>query len=301
MKQLNPIGSSLYSILIYAFSALLSTFLWVGQWKAAVIRVNLAAFHLHPYLGRAFLIRWYFSLSRNLLRYLFGWLETPIQIRPRDRGKLQTLAIRPSLLLTSHFHHWEALASWLGKKGVPLLGSARPISSSLAQGFLDGLRRRSAVKVVSDRVLLTALNHLKAGRCFGILWDQFSRQSRHSTPLFGMSAAMDPLPEILVRRYSPVVIAGFLLPTGVLRLVQIHPEGRSLPSSHRLSRRYHRVLEIVVRAHPTSWYGLSHARLKDVLAYPNSRDVSRETSEPSGAFSSNVSRETMAEKRRINS
>lgn len=238
------------------------------------------------------MLAWYFCLTRDVLRFLFGYLEVPIRIRPRDRAKLINLRSFASLLLTAHFHHWEGLAAWLGENGVSLLGSARNLSSPLAQFLLDRLRRRKGVAVVSTQVLPTALAHLKDGHCFGILWDQFSRQSRHSSLLFGAQAAMDPLPEILVRRHAPSVYVGFLLPTGVFRLVLIHSAGMPLPSPSRLSFRYHRVLETVVRAHPSYWYGLCHARLKDTLRYPGGRIVSRETSSRLEPFLSNVSRET---------
>lgn len=266
--------------------------LWSFRWKAGVIKTNLAVFGL-PHKGiPRFLLTWYFCLTRDILRYLFGYLEVPIRVRLRDRAKLTNLGSSASLLLTAHFHHWEALAAWLRENGVFLLGSARNLSSPLAQSLLNLLRRRTGVAVVSTQVLPKALAHLKAGHCFGILWDQFSRQSRHSSLLFGMTAAMDPLPEILVRRHAPSVFVGFLLPTGVFRLVQIHFAGKALPSSSRLSYRYHRVLETVVRAYPAYWYGLCHARLKDTLDYPGGRIVSRETSSRPPSFLSNVSRET---------
>lgn len=103
---------------------------------------------------------------------------------------------------------------------------------------------------------------------------------------------MDPLPEVLVRRYRPAVMAGFLLPDGTLRLVNLLPSGSALPDPTRLSRRYHRVLEAVVRAYPTYWYGLCHARFKDTIGYPGGRIVSRETSRQKRRVKPHVSRET---------
>lgn len=104
---------------------------------------------------------------------------------------------------------------------------------------------------------------------------------------------MDPLPEVLIRRRRPAVMAGFLLPNGVLRLVPLLAAGAALPDPARLSRRYHRVLETVVRAYPTYWYGLCHARFKDTVAYPGGSRVSRETSRLPAPARSHVSRETV--------
>lgn len=103
---------------------------------------------------------------------------------------------------------------------------------------------------------------------------------------------MDPLPETLVRRLGPEVFVSFLLPSGEVRIVSIHPPGSSLPNPGRLSSRYHRLLELVVRAHPTLWYGLCHARFKDTLNYGSATFVSRETFSPASVSDPYVSRET---------
>ena len=148
--------------------------------------------------------------------------------------------------------------------------------------------------MVTEDILARALSHLRAGHCFGILWDQYSPLHRHVSPFFGIPAAMDPLPEILVRRLAPAVMAGFLLPDGTLRLVPLLKAGSALPDPSRLSRRFHRVLETLLRAHPTYGYGLCHARFKDTVSYPGRGRVSRETSRPTIHDSGRqVSRETL--------
>lgn len=266
--------------------------LWCIRWKARVIQINLKACGIVPRSGPFFLIGFYFNLSRYFLRFLLGHFTQPIVIRPQDTGKLKALRISPSIFLTGHFHYWEALAAWLHGNAVPILGSARPLSSSVAQKVLEGLRRRLGVPVISHSVLTHAQAHLKAGRCFGILWDQFSRQSRFSSPLFGVPAAMDPLPDILIRRYSPAVWVGFLLPDGVFRLIEIQNPGRPLSNPEKLGRRYHRLLEKVIRANPGSWYGLCHARFKDSISYASGQNVSRETFSQFRPLEAKVSRET---------
>jgi hypothetical protein len=56
-----------------------------------------------------------------------------------------------------------------------------------------------------------------------------------------------------------------------------------------LARRYHRVLEVLVRRHPTWWYGLAHRRFKEALNLSSPAKVSRETSAGKEVM---VSRET---------
>lgn len=273
-------------------SCLLASLLFLLRWKAQMLSINGARLGLGRHLAPAFLFLWYFRLSRDLLGSLSGKPGVIIRLRPQDGAKFRVLQSQPSLFLTGHFHNWEALAAWMARQGVPLLGAARPLSSPLFDSLLARLRKRTGVPVVTRNILSAALAHLHAGRCFGVLWDQYSPLRRHTTPLFGIPAAMDPLPEVLVRRRRPAVIAGFLLPDGTLRLVPLQRAGSDLPDPSRLSRRYHRVLETVVRAHPTYWHGLCHARFKDTLTYPGGRQVSRETLRPLTLSRAHVSRET---------
>jgi lauroyl/myristoyl acyltransferase len=219
-------------------------------------------------MGRFSRLGWYQHLAQAFCDSLLGRTPHNFHIRPQDQAKFQVLRSRPSLFLTGHFHNWEALAGWMVRQGVPLLGSARPLTSPLFNNLLSRLRKRNGVPVVTRNILPRSLSHLRAGKCFGILWDQYSPLHRHCSSFFGLPAAMDPLPEILVRRIRPSVTAGFVLPDGTLRLVPLMTAGASLPDPVRLSRRFHRVLETVIRAHPTYWYGLCHARFKDRISYP---------------------------------
>lgn len=281
----------------YSVCLVLATGLWCARWKTRTIRLNLKVWERSnsaPTSTRSnsFLFRWYLALTRDACRVLLGHHEIPLRVRPRDRRKWDRLRLSPSLFLTGHFHNWEALASWMSRSGIPLLGSARRLSSPWAEARLRKLRLRNQVPVVSEQVLPRALSHLRSGGCFGILWDQFSPYSRHTSLLFGQPATMDPLPETLVRRLAPEVFVGFLLPSGEVRIFSILPPGSSLPNPGRLSSRYHRLLELVVRAHPTHWYGLCHARFKDTLDYGSDAFVSRETLEKISASGPYVSRET---------
>jgi lauroyl/myristoyl acyltransferase len=276
------------------FSFLLALGLFLSGWKARILQINLRLLFSPsssptPRFSR---FLWYRHLAQALCESLRGRTAGRIHLRPQDASKFQVLRSQPTLFLTAHFNNWEALAGWMTRQGIPLLGAARPLRSPLFDTLLARLRGRHGVPVVTRDILPRALAHLRAGRCFGILWDQYSPLHRHSSPFFGRPAAMDPLPEILVRRIRPAVMAGFLLPDGTWRLMQLMPAGTPLPDPARLSRRFHRALEAVVRAHPTYWFGLCHARFKDTVTYPGRRKVSRETLAPKPFSSQKVSRET---------
>ena len=100
---------------------------------------------------------------------------------------------------------------------------------------------------------------------------------------------MDPLPLFLVRHRAVPVFFGVLLPGGTLRMIQLADPARTSNPYRHLPRRYHRVLECLIRAYPDRWYGLAHGRFQGWVDYANPLHVSRETSTPPGVM---VSRET---------
>jgi hypothetical protein len=290
-------GLFILRLVIYPFSALLAAMLWAFRWKARTLILHLNVFQPPlPYRTwfhrELFLLSWNFNLSLDLVRFLVGRYGKPIRMRPRDAKRLQELRSAPSLFLTAHFHHWEALSGWLIRNQVPVVGAARKLQHSLAQRLLVLLRGRMGVQVVDENVLPFALQHLGSGKCFGLLWDQYSPHHRHQSVFFGLPAAMNPLPEILVRRCRPRVWVGFLLPDGTFRLAAIQSSKMAARSPHILSRRYHRILELVISRHPAYWYGLCHARFKGSLPYLPGRNRSQSFISPDSVFIDLVSRET---------
>ena len=293
------IQNYLYKVYFGLVSLPFAAGLYIVGWKASVIRSNTALCSLpHPWLR----FRLYQHAARDLMRLFFGRLEIPIRIRPQDAAKLKILKSSPSLFLTAHFHNWELMGSWMTRQGVPLLSGAKPMAWVPAQSLLDRMRRRLSMKVIYRDIPRSAARHLSAGGCFGFLWDQRVPHSETSTPFFGHTVAVDPLPLFLLRRQSVPVHFGALLPNGTFRVISLldttrprSPErgGRSperiANSQDRVARRYHRVLEVLVRRHPSYWYGLAHRRFRDAIPARPDSGVSRETLAAPGLM---VSRET---------
>lgn len=197
----------------------LALLLGLMGWKREILRINVRSCGL-PWSFR-FQARWYYSAARDFLSAVFNCPGPPIHVRPRDLEKLEYLKREPTLFLTAHVHNWERLAAWMPGQGIPLLGAARALSSPLFDRLLTWIRARYGIPVVTRNILSGAQSHLRNGGCFGVLWDQHSPLSRRTAMFFGMPVAMDPLPEILLRRYRPRVVVGFLLPSGCFRLVEI--------------------------------------------------------------------------------
>jgi lauroyl/myristoyl acyltransferase len=197
----------------------------------------------------------------------------PTRLHSRTPAALESLREGPILLLTAHFCNWEAQAAAWRRHGVPLLGAARPLRGAISQTILTKLRKRHDIVVVSGSVPRAALRHLDSGGCFGLLWDQHAARSARPGAFAGVPVALDPLPFFLLDRRPCPVHFGVLLPGGTLRLLPLL--SRFNPGwEDRLARRYHRVLEVLVRRHPACWHGALHARFKMVEAYPGHREKS---------------------------
>jgi hypothetical protein len=262
------------------FAARLAPLFALSGVRSRIIARN---FHLtgfpHP---RFFRLRLGFHLTRDLLSLILpGNLPHP-RLHPRSRAALKVLRggpKLPSLLLTAHFGNWEAQAAAWRRHGVPLLGAARPLKGAIPQSLLSGIRNRHDIRVTSGAVPRAALRHLDSGGCFGLLWDQHAPDSVRPGTFCGVPVALNPLPFFLLARRPCPVYFGALLPDGTLRLIPLLTPSRAHAAGweDRLARRYHRVLETLVRRHPTRWYGVLHARFKTVGAYPGHREDKERT------------------------
>lgn len=280
----------LYKLYLGLLAFPLITGLIVVGWKRDKLRLNSELCGI-PYSFR-FRLRFYRSLVLDLLQFFHGRYAGELRMRSRDEKKWRRLGTGPGLFLTAHFHNWELLGAWMTRQGIPLLSGARPLANAWSQALLIRLRRRLRMKVVFQNLPRSALRHLQSGQCFALLWDQRVERSNTRAPLFGHNLLLDPLPEFLDRHASAPAYFGVLLPDGTLRVLQLLGSMSSpSPSSNRtLARRYHRVLELLVRTHPSSWYGLAHGRFQNRPDMRSRIHVSRETSVAPEVM---VSRETL--------
>ena len=251
----------------FLFAAILVPFLRLSGFRNRVVKRNL---ELMKWRG-GFLLRW--KLDFNALRDLTAlFLGAAPKTLPDSRTKIRLQEMRdgPCMLLTAHFHNWEQLGSLLRHEGVSLLAAARPLKNAWAERLLSRMRARIEVSTVSQSVPRAALKHLDAGGCFALLWDQHAPGPECSDFFFGLPVQMNPLPIFILNHRPCPVYFGVLLPKGGLRLIPLLTRFEA-NAERKLMRRYHRVLETLVRAHPELWYGFYHARFKNIASYPGHR------------------------------
>jgi lauroyl/myristoyl acyltransferase len=259
----------------------LALLLYIGGWKRRILLENAQRCGIRQPFFR---LRFCIHAALDFIRLAHGRYGQTIRIRPQDTEKLKKLKSAPAIYLTAHFHHWEMMGAWMTAQGIALLSAARPMSHPYAQRLLLRMRSRLSLVTVSDRIPRKALHHLEQGGCFGMLWDQRAQDASVRAAFFGQPLGVDPLPLFLLRHRSVAVWFGTMLPDGTLRLLLLADPSATLsdsPTSTRLARRYHRVLEVLIRKHPTWWYGMAHRRFLESPPFP-SPGVSRETLMASG-------------------
>jgi lauroyl/myristoyl acyltransferase len=264
-----------YRFYIGLGSWLIALSLYIGGWKKAVLLENARRCRVNPTLFR---IRWYAHAASDLLRFLHGSYGRMFRVRPQDQDKLKKLKSASSLFLTAHFHNWELMGGWLVRQGVPLLSAARPMAQAWAQSRLATFRSRISSRVVEKEVPRAALRHLNQGGCFALLWDQRAARSTVRARLFGVPLGMDPLPPFLIRHRACAIWFGVVLPGGTFRLLLLSPADSASsggPSPEQIARRYHRILELLIRRHPTWWYGMAHRRFLEAPSPDLNRTGSR--------------------------
>ncbi|MBW8888943.1 MAG: lysophospholipid acyltransferase family protein [Fibrobacteres bacterium] len=274
----------------------LGLLLYIGGWKRRILRENVQRCGIRQPFFR---LRFCTHAALDFVRLTHGRYGQTIRTRPQDAEKLKKLKSAPAVFLTAHFHHWELMGAWMTAQGIGLLSAARPMAHQYAQRLLIRMRSRLGLATVSDRIPRRALHHLEHGGCFGMLWDQRAQASSVRAAFFDQPLGVDPLPLFLLRHRSVEVWFGTLLPDGTFRLLLLAAPTASPSVSltpARLARRYHRVLEVLIRMHPTWWYGMAHRRFLESPPLKSLAGVSRETSAGTGdgwrENSRTVSRET---------
>jgi hypothetical protein len=270
---------------LLVLSSILAALFAASGLRSRILRHNFQIIKLRA--PKFYRIRLGFHLAYDFLSLILPGSLPVVRLHPRSAvpgGSLDALRSGPSLLLTAHFGNWEAQAAAWGRLGVRLLGAARPLRSRIAHNVLARLRARHGIHVVTTAVPRTALRHIHPPQnsspftpnvpgCFGILWDQHAPQSTRPGSFFGEPVSLNPLPFFLLERNPCPVYFGVLLPGGTMRLVPLlarFDQGWE----NRLARRYHRVLETLVRRYPTHWHGALHARFKMTRVYVGHRGKS---------------------------
>ena len=257
----------------------LASFAWLMGWRNGVLRRQLQIISRNHGASRA---ASRISVTRRVKRFallnqaardLLDLLLVPnkahgLTLHPASASELAALQKGPALFLTAHFHNWEFLGSWLTRQGVPLKAIAKPLAQGWAQRLITSQRKKLQLSIFerkgddfsSARFFRQVLAHTQSGGVVGMLWDQHPPGAHDIGKFWGAPVKLDPLPGFLIKHVPMPVFFGALLPNGEVRLIRLIAKGQPF---EKLTRRYHRCLEVLIAMHPHYAYTLLHRRFRD--------------------------------------
>lgn len=169
-----------------------------------------------------------------------------------------------AILVVAHLGNWEIGGIALSKQGFPLSSVARPLTNSMLNSFLVGVRTREKQVIIGKyNASQRMAAELKANRLLALLVDQHAGSKGIWVDFFGRPASTVKSAAILSLRYgSPIVPIKVFRENGYHKLVVADP---ILPSSElsveQLTQIYTKRIEKFIRENPEQWLWL-HKRWK---------------------------------------
>lgn len=165
-----------------------------------------------------------------------------------------------ALVITAHYGNWELLGRVLVASGYPLTVVARDSDDPTQAGFINGIRQRGGLGIISrGEPASRLLEALKENQLLGILPDQNTIESPVFVPFFGKLASTAPGVALLALRTGCPVIPGFAVREGRRwRLeaedpVELPTEGRLMDRILKVTADYSKVIEEQIRRRPEQW------------------------------------------------
>ncbi len=200
----------------------------------------------------------FFWLQRARAERLDELVVFPEEVRQslqdlRERG-------RGGILISAHFGNWELLGRILTARGFPLSVVARDSDDPLQAGFVNSIRARGGMGIISrGEPASRMLEVLRRNEFLGILPDQNTVSDPVFVPFFGRLASAAPGVALLAIRSGSPVVPGFVTRTPGGWRVDTYPEV-PVPDSGPLKERilqvtaaYTAVIEEQIRRHPEQW------------------------------------------------
>lgn len=167
---------------------------------------------------------------------------------------------RGCILITAHYGNWEMLGARLVLEGLEMNVLARSADDSLTDRFINGIRSRVGLKVLSrGGSLIPVLRALKRNEVVGILLDQ-NFVNGIFVDFFGRPAATATGPAELAIRTGAPVVSGFIeRQADNTHLARFEPI--ELPSTagdyeenvRAATQVFTKVIEDAVRRRPDQW------------------------------------------------
>lgn len=259
------------------FASTLASILLFFRWKQTTVFANLNAtrswsgWQENPPSPRPFYRQLISQLSREALRFLFGFRHTSVSIHPDSLDAVEQMK-SGGLMLTAHLGNWELLGSSLRSIGIPLVATFQPFPHSLSNRILAWVRARNGNRVERFEDSPFAIRSLfRKGNLFAFLADQDYRQfSKEQSPtpgrFLGLPAHGNPLPQRVLELFPELplffAVAKPISPHSYqISVVQVAHHD----SSASILFLYNAWLESEIAQTPQMWAGWTHKRFLSTL------------------------------------
>jgi Kdo2-lipid IVA lauroyltransferase/acyltransferase len=166
------------------------------------------------------------------------------------------------LLATGHQGNWELMGAAVAAHGLPFSAYVGRQHNPIADGFVNGLRRRVGIETVTKQAAMRGmLRALQAGRVLTILSDQHFSRNRYFVRFFGRPVSIAPgLASLMLHTGAPAMFAEtwrvgrFRYRTRFAPLPAPAPSGNEELDLLRIGQRFFDTLEAAVRRHPEQYF-----------------------------------------------
>lgn len=166
------------------------------------------------------------------------------------------------VVLTGHVGTWEWLSAAFTMSGLPVTAIAKPQPNQQYTRVLDDLRATIDVEIFSRGTseLLAAARALKKGKILGFLADQDAGPGGAFIDFLGKTASTPMGPAVFAKKFKSPVLPCFIIrkPDGKHKVIigevmRYEDHGDSDRDLFELTLKMTRILESVIREHPTQW------------------------------------------------
>lgn len=252
------------------------------RWKRGIVlkNLNLSKIELN-------LLKLYLNTGKDLVCFLFYPATKNFRVYPPHEQKFFDFLNSGGILLTSHFHNWELMGSFLSSH-QKIQSFASPLKNPLINKWILFLRSKRGYPVIQKNFKLKFYGSVTSNEVIALHLDQYNPKSSLQSFLFNFPFR----PTFNLGNFlgsSPTSVWFFYLhPDKTIRIHKLYSpplflnhkvkqidfeEKYQLQVAKRIigekvSSRYFKFLQILIIKYPDYYYGFFHRIFKQTVSYP---------------------------------
>lgn len=243
-------------------------YLFVKKQRERAVAQMMPALQISEKEARKLVKESFVNLARNMLEILYmpnlatKNLSDYVTVDHPERIEQVLAEGHGTVVLTGHVGTWEWMSGGLALMGFPITAIAKLQPNRDYSRALDDLRATVKVEIFNRGTseLLAAGRALKKGKVLGFLADQDAGPGGAFIDFLGKPASTPMGPAVFSKKFNSPVLPMFIIrqPNGrhvieVLEPMRFEDTGNTDEDLFRFTEKMTRILENVIRKHPTQW------------------------------------------------